>query len=208
MKNKTRNIIITLTIIAGLLFTNTVYASFAEMDDATSDKQRNEQLQEQEQQDKENLGKSSNNYLKGISVKDLKLTPQFDKQTIDYTIEEELDVDAIEISADLDDSRAKISGAGIIKLEPGENNIRIDVTAENGTVRTYHIKVTKKGQKATTENKEENVEGTDLQENTAETVATPAKKSNQNTFITIVIVIAVLVILYILANKSKGKRRK
>ena len=208
MKNKTRNIIITLTIIAGLLFTNTVYASFAEMDDATSDKQRNEQLQEQEQQDKENLGKSSNNYLKGISVKDLKLTPQFDKQTIDYTIEEELDVDAREISADLADSRAKISGAGIIKLEPGENNIRIDVTAENGTVRTYNIKVTKKGQKATTENKEENVEGTDLQENTAETVATPAKKSNQNTFITIVIVIAVLVILYILANKSKGKRRK
>ena len=57
MKNKTRNIIITLTIIAGLLFTNTVYASFAEMDDATSDKQRNEQLQEQEQQDKENLEK-------------------------------------------------------------------------------------------------------------------------------------------------------
>ena len=178
------------------------------MDDATSDKQRNEQLQEQQQQDKENLGKSSNNYLKGISVKDLKLTPQFDKQTIDYTIEEELDVDSIEISADLDDSRAKISGTGIIKLEPGENNIRIDVTAENGTVRTYHIKATRKGQKTTTENKEENTDVNGSQENTAETVATPVKKNNQNTFVTIVIVIVVLVILYILANKSKGKRRK
>ena len=40
------------------------------------------------------------------------------------------------------------------------------------------------------------------------TVATPVKKNNQNTFVTIVIVIVVLVILYILANKSKGKRRK
>ena len=116
MKNKIKNIVVILLIIVSLMFTNKVYASFAEMDDATSDKQRNEQLQEQEKQDKENFGKSSNNYLKGLSIKGLKLSPEFDKQTIDYTIEEELDKDSIEISADLDDSRAKVSGTGTIKL--------------------------------------------------------------------------------------------
>lgn len=206
MKNKIKNIVVILLIIVSLTFTNKVYASFAEMDDATSDKQRNEQLQEQEKQDKENFGKSSNNYLKGLSIKGLKLSPEFDKQTIDYIIEEELDTDSIEISADLDDSRAKVSGTGTVKLEPGENNIRVDVTAENGIVRTYNIKVTRKGQKNTAENKEENTEVT---ENTVETTATPVTKSNNlKTLITIGIVIAVLIVLYLLANKSKGKRKK
>lgn len=206
MKNKLKNIVVILLIIVSLMFTNKVYASFAEMDDETSDKQRNEQLQEQEKQDKENFGKSSNNYLKGLSIKGLKLSPEFDKQTIDYKIEEELDKDSIEISADLDDSRAKVSGTGTIKLEPGENNIRVDVTAENGIVRTYNIKVTRKGQKNTAENKEEN---TEVAENTVETTATPETKSNNpKTLITIGIVIAVLIVLYLLANKSKGKRKK
>lgn len=202
MKSEIKNIVVILIMIVSLIFTNKVYASFAEMDDATSDKQRNEQLQEQERQDKENFGKSSNNYLKGLSIKGLKLTPEFDKQTIDYTIEEELDVDSIEISADLDDSRAKVSGTGTIKLKPGENNIRVDVTSENGIVRTYNIKVIRKGQETTTEN-------TEVAENTVETTATPVQKSNNpKTLITIGIVIAVLIVLYLLANKSKGKRRK
>ena len=202
MKSEIKNIVVILIIIVSLIFTNKVYASFAEMDDATSDKQRNEQLQEQERQDKENFGKSSNNYLKGLSIKGLKLTPEFDKQTIDYTIEEELDVDSIEISADLDDSRAKVSGTGTIKLKPGENNIRVDVTSENGIVRTYSIKVIRKGQETTTEN-------TVVAENTVETTATPVQKSNNpKTLITIGIVIVVLIVLYLLANKSKGKRRK
>ena len=202
MKSEIKNIVVILIIIVSIIFTNKVYASFAEMDDATSDKQRNEQLQEQERQDKENFGKSSNNYLKGLSIKGLKLTPEFDKQTIDYTIEEELDVDSIEISADLDDSRAKVSGTGTIKLETGENNIRVDVTSENGIVRTYNIKVIRKGQETTTEN-------TEVAENTVETTATPVQKSNNpKTLITIGIVIAVLIVLYLLANKSKGKRRK
>ena len=206
MKNKIKNIVVILLIIVSLMFTNIVYSSFAEMGDSTSDKHRNEQLQEREKQDKENFCKSSNNYLKGLSIKGLKLSPEFDKQTIDYTIEEELDKDSIEISADLDDSRAKVSGTGTIKLEPGKNNIRVDVTAENGIVRTYNIKVTRKGQKTTTENKEEN---TEVAENTVETTATPVTKSNNpKTLITIGIVIAVLIVLYLLANKSKGKRRK
>lgn len=202
MKSEIKNIVVILIMIVSLIFTNKVYASFAEMDDATSDKQRNEQLQEQERQDKENFGKSSNNYLKGLSIKGLKLTPEFDKQTIDYTIEGELDADSIEISADLDDSRAKVSGTGTIKLKPGENNIRVDVTSENGIVRTYNIKVIRKGQETTTEN-------TEVAENTVETTATPVQKSNNpKTLITIGIVIAVLIVLYLLANKSKGKRRK
>lgn len=207
MKSEIKNIVVILIIIVSLIFTNKVYASFAEMDDATSDKQRNEQLQEQEQQDKENFGKSSNNYLKGLSIKGLKLTPEFDKQTIDYTIEEELNVDSIEISADLDDSRAKVSGTGNIKLEPGENNIIIDVTAENGIVRTYNIKVTKKGEKTTSENKEENTETNIVGENVIDTSTTPVQGANNSkTFITVIMVVVVLAILYLLAKKTKKRK--
>lgn len=207
MKNKIKNIVVILIIIVSLVFENKVYASFAEMDDATSDKQRNEQLQEQEKQDKENFGKSSNNYLKGLSIKGLKLTPEFDKQTIDYTIEEELNVDSIEISADLDDSRAKVSGTGNIKLEPGENNIIIDVTAENGIVRTYNIKVTKKGEKTTSENKEENTETNIVGENVIDTSTTPVQGANNSkTFITVIMVVVVLAILYLLAKKTKKRK--
>lgn len=207
MKSEIKNIVVILIIIVSLIFTNKVYASFAEMDDATSDKQRNEQLQEQEQQDKENFGKSSNNYLKELSVQGLKLTPEFDKQTINYTIDEKLDVDSIEISADLDDSRAKVSGTGNIKLEPGENNIRIDVTAENGIVRTYNIKVTKKGEKTTSENKEENTETNIVGENVIDTSTTPVQGANNSKiFITVIMVVVVLAILYLLAKKTKKRK--
>lgn len=207
MKSEIKNIVVILIIIVSLIFTNKVYASFAEMDDATSDKQRNEQLQEQEQQDKENFGKSSNNYLKELSVQGLKLTPEFDKQTINYTIDEELDVDSIEISADLDDSRAKVSGTGNIKLEPGENNIRIDVTAENGIVRTYNIKVTKKGEKTTSENKEKNTETNIVGENVIDASTTPVQGANNSkTFITVIMVVVVLAILYLLAKKTKKRK--
>lgn len=210
MKNKIKSIVVILLIIVSLLFTSNVYASFAEMDDVTSDKQRNEQLQEQEKQDKENFGKSSNNYLKSLSIKGLELTPKFDKQTIDYTVEEVIEVDSIEINADLDDSRAKINGSGIIKLQPGENDIRIDVTAENGIVRTYNIKVKRKGETTVTENKEESTETNIVDENTIDTSATPIQSTNNaKTFITVIMVVVILVILYLLANRSKkSKRRK
>lgn len=120
-----------------------VLASFADFTDEEADKQAQEQLKEQEKEHNVTKVKSSNNYLKKLSVKGYQLTPEFDKQTSNYEIKEEINIDFIEISAETDDEKASVSGTGKIQLNSGENNIRIDVTAESGTVRTYFIKVIK-----------------------------------------------------------------
>lgn len=160
--------IIEILIILSLFITSIVYArGFADFDDATADAEAKNQLEEQEKQQKESIGKSNNNYLTELSIKGYSLVPTFDKQTINYEIENEIDNDTVEIIAKADDSNAKISGSGLRKLQTGENIILIEVTAENGTVRTYNIKVNKKVEstelklaslKLVTENKDGNKE--------------------------------------------------
>lgn len=147
MKNivkKIVTIILMISCIGIMWFSNNVYGSFADFDDETADKQANEDLKEQEAEDAKNAGKSSNNYLAQLSVAGYKITPAFDKQVINYSIEDEIIESSIEINAIADDSRATVTGAGKVELQSGENNLRIDVTAENGVARTYFIKVAKK----------------------------------------------------------------
>lgn len=105
-----------------------------------------EKANEQEKDDTPVEVKSTNNYLKNLEVIGYELTPEFDKQTINYEITNEVDEDYIEINAQLDDEKATISGTGKIALNSGENNLKIEVTSERGTVRTYFIKVVKKVQ--------------------------------------------------------------
>ena len=92
--------------------------------------------------------KSSNNYLSGITVGTGTLSPEFYRETFEYTVEFDdtvnlYDLKEIEISATAEDNRATVEGAGTIQLNDGENNITLTVTAENGTARTYTIKVVK-----------------------------------------------------------------
>ena len=115
---------------------------FADFDENTAAEQANKELQEQGNTEQENQNKSSNNYLSELKVKDLTLKPEFDKQTINYDLGV-TELDELEIEAVPEDDRATVNGTGKIKLNSGENDIKIDVTAENGTVRTYHIKISK-----------------------------------------------------------------
>lgn len=92
--------------------------------------------------------KSSNNYLSGITVGTGTLSPEFYRETFDYTVEFDdtvnlYDLKEIEISATAEDDRETVEGAGTIQLNEGENNIALTVTAENGSARTYNIKVVK-----------------------------------------------------------------
>lgn len=92
--------------------------------------------------------KSSNNYLFEITVGTGTLSPEFYRETFDYTVEFDdtvnlYDLKEIEISATAEDDRATVEGAGTIQLNEGENNIALTVTAENGSARTYNIKVVK-----------------------------------------------------------------
>lgn len=108
-----------------------------------------EELEKAKEQEKDSTQvevKSTNNYLKNLEVTGYKITPEFDKQTINYEITNEVDEDYIEINAQVDDEKATISGTGKVALNSGENNLKIEVTSESGTVRTYFIKVVKKVQ--------------------------------------------------------------
>lgn len=89
--------------------------------------------------------KSSNNYLSSITVNVGNLSPEFYRETFEYTVENlPEDITEIEVNATAEDERANISGLGIISLEPGENRIQIDVTAENENVREYVLIVNTK----------------------------------------------------------------
>ena len=109
----------------------------------------NEQLTNQQKAESENANKSSNNYLSSLEVEGYRLLPEFDKQIQEYTLDSDTKEDNVTIKAIADDKRANITGTGNIKLQTGENNLRVDVSAENGTVRTYFIKVTRKIQDET-----------------------------------------------------------
>lgn len=89
--------------------------------------------------------KSSNNYLQSITLSTGNLSPEFYRETFEYKVENiEDNLEQIEISAVAEDERASISGLGPVSLEPGENRLQINVTAENGNVREYILIVNKK----------------------------------------------------------------
>ncbi len=141
MKKSIKKIIIFIILISCTISHNFVYARFADYSDEDAKIETEKILQEQKQN--YNVIKSSNNYLKNLKVKDYEIVPNFDKQIINYEIKEEVTADEIQIQAEKDDEKASISGDGNITLNSGENNITIDVIAENGTVRSYYIKVAK-----------------------------------------------------------------
>lgn len=82
---------------------------------------------------------SSNNYLESLSVEGYEIS--FDKETLEYSIEVENDVEKVNISASPEDSKASVSGTGEIEVTEGNNKLEVKVTAENGNERTYVINV-------------------------------------------------------------------
>lgn len=81
---------------------------------------------------------------------DYELTPAFSKDVTEYSLTVGADVDSLEINADAIDENAKVEITGNDNLLMGENTIEIKVTAEDGTVRTYKINVTKGEEQAST----------------------------------------------------------
>lgn len=88
------------------------------------------------------VGKSSNNYLKSLTVENAKMEPEFNRQYVDYTLTlENADIKKIKVLAEAEDENATIEGTGEIELEDGINNIRVVVRAENGNVQIYNFTV-------------------------------------------------------------------
>ena len=86
--------------------------------------------------------RSSNNDLKLLSVD--KGTLNFNKDITSYTLELEHDINEITIFGTPDDNKASVSGIGTKVLKDYNNDFSIVVTAENGSTKTYIIKVLRK----------------------------------------------------------------
>lgn len=93
-----------------------------------------------------NTKKSSNANLKtlGVTPKEYDFSG-FNKNKTDYSVTVPSTVDSLKVTAIAEDSKkAKVSISGNSGFEVGSGNkIKVTVTAEDGTTKTYNIKVTK-----------------------------------------------------------------
>lgn len=85
---------------------------------------------------------SINNYLSSLKVENHTLTPEFNKDLLEYSLNLPSDTESINIIADKEDKKANIIGAGEVKVSEGINTLEIIVTAESGNKKTYVIKAT------------------------------------------------------------------
>ncbi|MBQ2836181.1 MAG: cadherin-like beta sandwich domain-containing protein [Clostridia bacterium] len=75
----------------------------------------------------------------------------FNKDTTEYSVQIPENINEIEVYATAVDSKAQITGTGIITLEEGESTLEIVVIAVNGTKKTYSINVIRTEAEATEE---------------------------------------------------------
>lgn len=91
----------------------------------------------------EEEAKSSNAMLSGLTVDVEGLSPEFNKDTDNYTLQVGSDVEAIQITATPEDENATVQVQGNENLQEGENTVTITVTAGDGTTKVYTITVNK-----------------------------------------------------------------
>ncbi|MBQ2639732.1 MAG: cadherin-like beta sandwich domain-containing protein [Bacilli bacterium] len=98
--------------------------------------------------------RSTNNYLSSLSLSSGKIS--FKKGTTNYNVSIGSSVSSVKISASIEDKKSSyVSGYNprTVKLNSGTTKAQIKVMAENGSVRTYTINITKAGTKASSNTK-------------------------------------------------------
>lgn len=121
-----------------------------------------------------NLGAvSKDNTLKSLSVDGYDI--KFNKDTLEYSIEVDNLVDSIKVNAVVNDNTATYEVVGNTNLSVGTNAVKINVTAENGDIKTYVINVTRKSDSPSTTIKDLN---TVLEKTTANEVMVEIRDEN------------------------------
>ncbi len=85
--------------------------------------------------------KSSDNNLKSLSVEGYEISPAFNKDELNYTVNVEEGTKTVKINATPNESHAKITGTGEKELIPGVNSLNIIVTSETGVDKIYNLTV-------------------------------------------------------------------
>lgn len=139
--------------------------------------------------------KSNNTNLSNIELNHG--TIEFNKDILEYNVVVENEIDTITIAAVLEDKKASVNGTGVYKLSEGSNEIKIIVTAEDGSNKEYKIFVNRKPKI------EENI-GLDVIENNENS------KNNQKSVIVIGVsivltILLITILIYMFKTKARTK---
>lgn len=91
--------------------------------------------------------KSSDNSLKDLSVLGYTLSPAFSKDNLDYTLKVPNDATKIDVKAIANNEKSSVKIVGNTDLKVGNNVVAVEVTAEDGSKKTYKITVTREEEK-------------------------------------------------------------
>lgn len=86
-------------------------------------------------------GKSDNSNLVRLQLTNGTLEPEFVYYQTSYFVQLDKAATSLGVVAEAEDSKAKVQINGADELKPGENKVTIVVTAENGSTKTYSIRV-------------------------------------------------------------------
>lgn len=98
---------------------------------------------------------SSDNSLKSLSIEGANI--EFNKNTLTYNVSVPNEVVEAKVSYETTSSKAVASISGNTALEVGENKIEINVTAEDGSIRTYVLNIIREKSVLKSENNEEEI---------------------------------------------------
>ena len=84
---------------------------------------------------------SKDNTLKSLTVGNATISPAFSSGTTSYTAEVPFEVSKLDVQAQANDSKAKVSINNPNLTPGGTTNVTVTVTAENGSTKTYTIAV-------------------------------------------------------------------
>ena len=130
-----------------------------------------------------NVVLSSDNYIKSLTIEGYEI--DFNMYTYEYSIKVANDVKSLNMNIVLNNSNAIYYVEGNTNFKVGENTVTITVTAEDGSTKTYTIKVEK-------EKKETKKTSDDDEEEIAE------ENSTSKTIIIILIILVIIGLIYVI----------
>lgn len=215
-------IILIISIICIIINYNIAYANpnssrgFADYSDEDAEKE-NEKLVEN-QNEKFDTTKSNNNYLESLKIEGYELSPEFDKQTLDYKINKSITDDNVTITAKPFDDKAKISGIGNIKIDNNQKEFIVNVIAESGSIRTYKIsfeKVDEEKNETDEKDETENIIVNDTVEDNKNAIVEvysqkeeKNKENNSEKLFIIILILGIVVAISIIIKFITSKKRK
>lgn len=107
-------------------------------------------INREKKEEPETPTKSSDATLKNLSASGYSLSPSFSSSTTSYTVKVPSSATTVKLEGTANDSKATVTGLGDITLTGDSTTATIKVKAEDGTTKTYTVKIEKEAEEETT----------------------------------------------------------